>query len=183
VLVDEVYLDTVFDDPPGSCVRLGPAFISTGSLTKAYGLSALRCGWIIADVDFATRVWRLADLYGNVQPFPMDALAAAAFERLPALAARTRALLEANRTLFAEWSATRDDLEFCLPRWGTTVFARPTRVDAEQLCEVGRRQYDVSVVPGRFFEQPDYVRISLCAETEVLREGLRRIGTALGSGF
>ena len=74
VLVDEVYLDTVFDEAPGSCVHLGPAFVATGSLTKAYGLSALRCGWIIADNELARRIWRLNDLYSNVQPFPMDLL-------------------------------------------------------------------------------------------------------------
>ena len=74
VLVDEVYLDTVFEDPPGSCVHLGQSFVATGSLTKAYGLSGLRCGWIIADAEFARRVWRMQDLYGNVQPFAMDLL-------------------------------------------------------------------------------------------------------------
>ena len=97
VIVDEVYLDTVFDDAPGSSVHLGPAFVATSSLTKVYGLSALRCGWIIADDDLARRIWRVNDLYGNVQPFPMDLLASAAFDRLPALRARSRALLDANR--------------------------------------------------------------------------------------
>jgi aspartate/methionine/tyrosine aminotransferase len=50
---------------------------------------------------------------------------------------------------------------------------------AEQLSDLLRREQEVSVVPGRFFEQPDYVRISLCAETATLEEGLRRIGRAL----
>ncbi len=179
VLVDEVYLDTVFDDPPGSCVHLGPAFVATGSLTKAYGLSALRCGWILADDALARRIWRMHDLYGNVQPFAMDALAVQAFDRLAALGARSRALLDANRALFAEWGATRSDVVFTLPRWGTTVCVKPTRMDAARLCDVLRSEYEVSVVPGRFFEQPDYVRVSLCAETPVLAEGLRRIGQAI----
>jgi aspartate/methionine/tyrosine aminotransferase len=175
VLVDEVYLDTVFDDPPGSCVHLGKAFVATGSLTKAYGLSALRCGWVIADEELARQIWRMQDLYGNVQPFAMDVLAAAAFDRLPALAARSRALLDRNRALFASWSATRDDLTFALPPHGTTVCVKPMRMEAERLCQVLRREHEVSVVPGRFFEQPDYVRISLCADAATLSEGLQRI--------
>jgi aspartate/methionine/tyrosine aminotransferase len=179
VLVDEVYLDTVFDGAPGSCVHLGPAFVATGSLTKAYGLSALRCGWILADEDLARRIWRMHDLYGNVQPFAMDALAVQAFDRLPALAARSRALLDANRAVFAAWSATRDDLAFTLPPWGTTVCTRPTQMDAEQLCEVLRTGYEVAVVPGRFFEQPEFLRIALCAETAVLHEGLRAMAAVL----
>jgi aspartate/methionine/tyrosine aminotransferase len=179
VLVDEVYLDTVFDEPPGSCVHLGPAFVATGSLTKAYGLSALRCGWIIADEALVHRIWRVNDLYGNVQPFAMDALAVQAFDRLTALSARSRALLDANRALFARWGATRGDVVFTLPRWGTTVCLKPTRMDAARLCDILRSEHEVSVVPGRFFEQPDYVRVSLCADTATLQEGLRRVALAL----
>ena len=179
VLVDEVYLDTVFDDPPGSSVHLGPAFVATGSLTKAYGLSALRCGWIIADEELARRIWRLNDLYSNVQPFPMDLLASAAFDRLAALRVRSRALLDSNRAVFTAWSTTRRDLAFTLPSWGTTVCVKTLSMEAERLCQVLRAEHDVSVVPGHFFEQPDYVRISLCTDPATLQEGLRRITLAM----
>ena len=179
VIVDEVYLDTVFDAEPGSCVHLDPAFVATGSLTKAYGLSALRCGWVIADDELARKIWRMTDLYGNVQPFAMDVLAVQAFDRLPALRARSRALLDANRAVFAAWSGRRDDLSFDLPPCGTTVCVKPTRMDAERLCEKLRAELDVSVVPGRFFEQPDYLRLSLCTDTDTLMEGLRGMAQVL----
>ena len=47
VLVDEVYLEAlaVLGRPWGSAAHLGPEFVVTSSLTKAYGLSGLRCGW------------------------------------------------------------------------------------------------------------------------------------------
>src|SRR5438552_3506400 len=41
VLVDEVYLEAMFEHAPRSCVHLGSQFISTNSLTKGYGLSGL----------------------------------------------------------------------------------------------------------------------------------------------
>lgn len=179
VLVDEVYLDTVFDHPPGSCVHLGPAFVATGSLTKAYGLSGLRCGWILADQATAYRMWRLTDLYGNVQPPAMDVLGCAAFDRVAAFAERSRRLLDANRAAFAAWASGRDDIQFTLPPWGTTVFVKPLTMDAERLGTVLREKHEVSVVPGRFFEQPDHVRISLCAATRTLQKGLDRISGTL----
>src|SRR5204862_7516788 len=37
VLVDEVYLEALFEDAPPSCVHLGSSFIATSSLTKGYG--------------------------------------------------------------------------------------------------------------------------------------------------
>lgn len=182
VIVDEVYLDTVFDEPPGCCVHLGPAFVATGSLTKAYGLSGLRCGWVIANDALVRRIWSLVDLYGNVQAPAMDVMAAAAFDRLPALTARSRVLLEANRKALAAWLAAHDTVACVLPRWGTTAVLTPTRrarIDASSLYEVLRNDYDVSVVPGVFFECPEYLRISLSTDTATLEEGLRRIAQAL----
>lgn len=179
VIVDEVYLDAMFDEAPPSCVHLGPAFVATGSLTKVYGLSALRCGWVVADEAFAQRVWRVNDLYENVRPFAPDWLAVAAFDRLDALAARSRGLLETNRRLFTAWANQRNDLAVVLPAWGTTVCVRPARVDSATLCDQLRTRYSVSVVPGHFFELPDHVRIGLCTETSVLREGLDRIARCL----
>jgi aspartate/methionine/tyrosine aminotransferase len=164
-------------------VHLGPAFVATGSLTKAYGLSALRCGWVIADEELARKIWRMTDLYGNVQPVGMDLLAVQAFDRLPVLRARSRALLDANRAVFAAWSATRDDLSFELPPSGTTVCVKPLRIEAGRLYEILRADHDVSVVPGRFFEQPDHLRIALCSDRDTLAEGLRRMALALDSAL
>src|ERR1041385_3122846 len=61
VLVDEVYLEAMFENAPRSAIRLGPQFISTNSLTKGYGLSGLRCGWILAESDLAERMRLLHD--------------------------------------------------------------------------------------------------------------------------
>ncbi|HET9888102.1 MAG TPA: pyridoxal phosphate-dependent aminotransferase, partial [bacterium] len=43
VLFDEVYLDFLPDSVPAH--RLSPRFVTTGSLTKAYGYGGLRVGW------------------------------------------------------------------------------------------------------------------------------------------
>lgn len=179
VIVDEVYLDAT--DDTTSCVALGPAFIATNSLTKIYGLAALRCGWAIADAALAMRIRRVNDLYENVRPFASDWLATRAFAHLPSLGARTRALVDANRGVFSDWSRGRDDIAFTMPRWGTTLCMQPTRVDATRLADELRTRYDVSVVPGQFFEAPDHVRIALCTDTTVLREGLARLGPCLAA--
>ena len=42
VLVDEVYLETLFDYSWRSAFHLGANFVATSSLTKAYGLSGIR---------------------------------------------------------------------------------------------------------------------------------------------
>ena len=62
VLVDEVYLDTVYENTPRTSFHLGPEFVVTSSLTKVYGVSGLRCGWILAQPDLAWKMRRLNDL-------------------------------------------------------------------------------------------------------------------------
>jgi aspartate/methionine/tyrosine aminotransferase len=42
VLVDEVYLDAVYQRTPRTSFHLGPEFVVTSSLTKVYGVSGLR---------------------------------------------------------------------------------------------------------------------------------------------
>ena len=57
-----------------------PEFVATNSLTKVYGLSGLRCGWILAEPELAERMWRLNDLFGVNQAHPAERLACIAFE-------------------------------------------------------------------------------------------------------
>jgi aspartate/methionine/tyrosine aminotransferase len=59
------------------------------------------------------------------------------------------------------------------------AFPRLTGVGVEQFCDTLRRDFETTVVPGRFFEMPDRIRVSLVAPTEILREGLERIQHAL----
>jgi hypothetical protein len=178
VLVDEVYLDAVFDAPQPSAVHLGPAFLATGSLTKVCGLGGLRCGWVLAEPALARRLWRLRDLLSNVQAHPAERLSRLAFDRLPALLARARARFEENRRVAAGFLGTRPDLAIAMPQAGTTLAPR-WRGDVTPLCTLLRERYETTVVPGHFFELPDHVRIGLGGDPADLAEGLRRLGLAL----
>ncbi len=82
VLVDEVYLEAMFEAAPRSSVHLGPEFIATSSLTKGYGLSGLRCGWILAEPELAQRMRLLHDIFGALarsQSFQRSSLARKGF--------------------------------------------------------------------------------------------------------
>jgi len=47
------------------------------------------------------------------------------------------------------------------------------------LCALLRERYETSLVPGRFFGAPEHVRVGLCGDPEIFREGLLRLGRAL----
>lgn len=179
VLVDEVYLDAVFEQTPPSCVHLGPTFVATSSLTKVYGLSGLRCGWIACEPRLAHRIWRLNDIFGNIPAHPAERLSVLALDRLPRVLARTRALLAANRPLLDRFLGSRHDLDTVPAPFGTIVCPALRHGEADRLCTILRERYDTTVVPGRFFELPRHIRIGIGGDTAPLAQGLDRLGAAL----
>ena len=179
VLVDEVYLDAAFDRAPQTSFRLGPEFIVTNSLTKVYGLSGLRCGWILAEADLARRMWRLDDLFGVNAAHAAELLSSIALANLDRIRARVRALLGRNQQVLNEFFAGRSDLEVRPLQFGTVAFPRLLSGSVDRFCELLRNKYETSVVPGSFFEMPDHFRIGIGGDTMDLLEGLEHLGAAL----
>ena len=179
VFVGEIYLDALFERAPPSAFHLGPEFIVTNSLTKVYGLSGLRCGWILAEPELARKFWRLNDLVANIPAHAAERLSCIALENLDQISRRARALLDTNHVLFNRFLAEREDLEAPTFGSGTISFPYLKRGNVEQLSHLLREKYQTSVVPGRFFGMPDHIRIGLGCETEFFAEGIQRLGTAL----
>ena len=187
VLVDEVYLEMLFGREMPFSFKIGETlaadggnpFIVTSSLTKVYGLSGLRCGWILASPELAKRMWLLNDLYGAVAAHAAERMSVIAFDHLEQFRSRSRALLATNRALLDAFLDSRRDLECFRPLAGTVVFPRLTRGNAEDFFRLLREIYETTVVPGTFFEMPQHFRIGIGGDTEILRAGLERLSAAL----
>jgi aspartate/methionine/tyrosine aminotransferase len=178
VLVDEVYLDSAVPPRP-SAVHLGPEFVCTNSLTKVYGLSGLRCGWILSEPELAERMWRLNDLFGVNQAHPAERLACIAFDHLDQVIGDTPALLKNNRKTFNDFIASRSDLQCAPAVHGITAFPRWLGGDGQRLDDHLRQHYDGSVVPGRWFEMPEHFRVGFYPDGAAFNEALSRLGRAL----
>src|SRR4029077_8988692 len=122
VLVDEVYLEAMFKQAPPPAVSLGPEFVVTSSLTKGYGLSGLRCGWILAESEMAAKIRRLDDIFAASAPNVMERLSVVALNQLPKIAGRAKAMLETNRETLNSFLRERDDIDGVPTRAGTTSF-------------------------------------------------------------
>ena len=181
VLVDEVYLDAVYEDTPRTSFHLGPEFVVTSSLTKVYGLSGLRCGWILAQPDLARKMHRLNDLYSATPVHPGELLSVAAFQHLDLLRERARRIVEADRKLLRAFLEEQSNLSSVSTEWGTTSFPRLVNGNTDAFLRRLQVEFDTSAVPGRFFEMPDHFRIGMGVSTEMFAEGLNRINRALAS--
>jgi aspartate/methionine/tyrosine aminotransferase len=181
VLVDEVYLDAVYEGTPRTSFHLGPEFLVTSSLTKVYGVSGLRCGWILARSDLARKMRRLNDLYAATAVYPGELLSVVAFKHLELLRERGRRIVEADRKVLRDFLAQQSTVSAVRTDWGTTAFARLRNGNADVFLERLQAEFETSAVPGRFFEMPDHFRIGMGVNTEMFAEGLSRIGRALAS--
>lgn len=180
VLVDEVYREMLFESEPQSAFHIDPErFIVTNSLTKAYGLSGLRCGWVLAPPDLADRMWRIHDIHAGTNVYPAELLSVAAFSKLEQISARAKSMLDANRSMLRDLLIRRDDLDYYWPQYGTVVFPRLKLGNVDAFCDVLRFEFDVSVVPGRFFECPDRFRIGVGVASKSVRESLDRLKLGL----
>jgi aspartate/methionine/tyrosine aminotransferase len=180
LLVDEVYLECVFDERTASCVHAGPNVITTNSLTKAYGLDGLRAGWMLGPSAVVRRAMLIHDLLGNNGVAPGEQLTLRAFERLAAIRARAQALLVPNLVRVRRFFARERRLEALVPDGGNVAFPRlPAGIESDAFAEHLVRQYSTLVVPGRFFEAPRHVRFSFGMQSAQLARGLGHISRAL----
>jgi aspartate/methionine/tyrosine aminotransferase len=181
VIVDEVYREMLWEERPQSAVHLDPeTFLSTNSLTKAYGLSGLRCGWVLCPQEIADRMWQINDLYAATPVHPGELMSVRAFERLPQIAHKQRALLEHNRALLKDLLDTRADLEYYWSEQGTTIFPRlRDERSSRDFPKFFRDEFSGSVVPGHFFEVPERFRVGVGMFTEQIEPALLQLGRAL----
>jgi hypothetical protein len=179
LLVDEVYLDAVYESTPPTAFHLAPNIVITSSLTKVYGVSGLRCGWILAQPDEARAMWRLNDLFAATPAHPAELLSVAVFEHLELLRDRARRVVEADRALLGEFLDRESAITAQRTKFGTTAFLRLRDGDADTFLARLRAEYDTSAVPGRFFGMNGHLRVGMGVNTEMFGEGLRRMSAAL----
>jgi aspartate/methionine/tyrosine aminotransferase len=180
VVVDEVYLDAVYDKTPRTSFHLGKNFVVTSSLTKVYGLSGLRCGWILAQPELARAIYELNDLFAATQVHPTEILSVIALQNLDKIRERARRIVGADRADLKNFlDANAAYIAAVRSTHGTTSFPKLLRGDVPEVLQRLRAKFETTVVPGKFFGMPDHFRIGIGVDHEMFAEGLRRLSQAL----
>lgn len=185
VLIDEAYLDItrLLQADPDRCPRaaaVSTRLISTCSLTKSFGLNGLRCGWAVVPPGTADRLRRVRDVIDGVGSAPADRMATHAFSHLNSLGARSLAHVRHNLDLVRAFLAAHPQLELTVPLDATILLPRLHGVtDASAFAARAATTFGVTVVPGRFFDMPAHIRLSVAGATANLAGGLARLSEAL----
>lgn len=182
--VDEVYCgtetgDTGMETPSfwGSYDRL----ICTNSLSKAYGLSGLRIGWAVAQVDVIEDLWRRHEYAVIAAAAPSMTLAAIALkpEKRKKLIDRQRDLSRKGRRLLENWLHQQGNVFSVLPSAATSLgFVRfDLPISSFEMAEAIRRDGSVLVAPGSYLGAEQHLRITLGYEEDKVLKALDRISS------
>lgn len=177
VIVDEVYGDYADKaDRPRRAAQLSPNLISVSSLTKIYGLSTLRCGWIVAHPDVLAPVRALSDQFEFGVSKLSHAVAALVMENSEVYENYWRDIMAAARPVmeryFEKWHAG-GQISGILPKYGCITFPRLTGIeDTKSFSSWLADRHGVIVVPGELFRAPGHVRIGFALPEDELEAAL-----------
>jgi aspartate/methionine/tyrosine aminotransferase len=178
VFVDEIYLE--FLEGGQTSFHLADNMIIASSLTKAYGLGGLRCGWILAPSFLSEKMRRLMDHDHVESVFIGEQISAKAFGRLDSIRAENNRVIEKNLALVRDFFRRENRLRWVAPAHGIACFPRiEARLDGTQLARMLLEKYETLVVPGHFFEESRHFRLGYGVPTPVLEQGLENIRSVL----
>ncbi len=181
VLVDEVYLDFMRPAGARTAARLAPNVVTTNSMTKVYGLDALRFGWVLAEPPLAERIRRLNDLFAANTAHPSARIAFHALGTADQIIRNVNELLDRNRERVDHFIQSEARLSWAKPAAGTIGFVRVDGIDTASLADHLYRDHAVATVPGNFFGAPEYMRIGWSLETDSLDAALEEFSRCLRS--
>jgi len=175
ILMDEVFRDFEPGKPTPACT-IDRAYISTGSLSKVYGLSHLECGWILADkktIDHIAPYFVLSD--GNGSRY-LESMSAVVFEKLDTYLSRSLDIVACNRKELVKTAGPlikEGLLSGDIPEQGCIWFPKVAGFsNADKLADLLAKRYKVYVVPGRFFGDAGRIRIGFGNQPEAFRKSI-----------
>ncbi len=179
LLCDEVYR-LLADEPLEPVAAMGERGISTTSLTKAYGLAGLRFGWLAGPPEVVEAAWRWKDYTTISPPLPSQHVARQALgDEEVAILAENRELARRNRERVADFVADHG-LDWLEPVGVNGFVTVPEGFDgSREFCRTVVEEESVVLAPGEVFGYDGYFRIGFGLETELLEEGLERVGRVI----
>jgi aspartate/methionine/tyrosine aminotransferase len=181
LVVDEIYLEFL-EEKAATSFHLGDNVIVISSLTKVFGLSGLRCGWILAPPHLKKKLKTIHD-YNLVEGvFIGEWISARAFDRLDSIKKKNEKLLRRNLDLIKDFMRQEQRLDWVEPVGGAICFPKiQAASNGEEFASRLLEDFDVAVVPGMFFEQKQHFRMSFAVESDILAYSLEKVSEVLSS--
>jgi aspartate/methionine/tyrosine aminotransferase len=177
VLVDEVYHDFMIGTQP-KAASMADNLISVASLTKVFGLSLLRCGWIFANPQLVEKIRPLYLMVEGIGSRYMEVVSSIVVEHLDEYITYSRELVGQNRMYLWDTLEPLLKAEILSPNipengciyFPTVANLEDTRGFVQELAD----KYQVYVVPGYLFGEPKAIRIGFGGKPEEFKIAIER---------
>jgi hypothetical protein len=181
LLCDEIFRDAE-PGPTGTFAALGPRWVATSSLTKVYGLSGLRIGWVAGGDEALARCAAVQNAFSVMPAAPSVAMALELMPHLDVLRDRAHRALSANHARWRELLGR--GVPFAVPapsRGNTTWCLFPDAGQGDAFARLASERFSLAVAPGRFFGETRGIRVGLCAEPARFAPALETLEQALAA--
>ncbi|MEM9652791.1 MAG: aminotransferase class I/II-fold pyridoxal phosphate-dependent enzyme [Actinomycetota bacterium] len=179
ILADEVYrgIDQHGDGTTASVADLYERGISTGSMSKPFGLAGLRLGWIVGPQEVLEPV-SIHRNYNTISVSRVDDLfASVGLEHKEQILDRGRRITRENLAVLDRFMTARDDLDWVKPTAATVTLIRYYyNIESYDLCRRLLAETGVMFMPGDAFDIPRTFRIGFADDLATLEAGLDRFG-------
>lgn len=176
LLSDEVYRGLTLVDgiATPSAQLFSDNAITVGSMSKAFGCSGLRVGWIVGPEEIIEKCWAIRDYTSICPPGPSQAIAVSALRNMGSIMTRNTSLARKNFSILSQWIASNPDIVSWVPPCEGVVAFVKYGVSGDSLQVAGELADvdSVLVIPGACFEIEGYFRIGFGGDTDILQAGL-----------
>jgi aspartate/methionine/tyrosine aminotransferase len=180
LIADEVYIGSEIDGSrTKTCWGMSDRVISTGGLSKAYGIPGIRIGWLVGPEDVVAECWAQHD-YITVGPNKLsDVMARTAvdLENREKLFLRAQERIRSNVRTYRDWVHRFDGfLEFTEPNAGAFCFIKYNAgVPSQDIADSLRVNQSTLIAPGIHFGLDGYLRLWAGGEPDFIEKGLERV--------
>jgi len=181
ILADEVYTgaERLTDKETPSFYGQYDKVLSSGSMSKAYGLPGLRLGWSVGPTDTINNILRRHEyttISTSVFSNQLATLALSSKVR-PRIIQRTRNYIRKGFPLLQQWVEDQKDIFRLVPPQAAAIaFLRyQLDINSTELSDRLIKEKSVLVVPGDQFGMDKFIRISCGFPEDYLKESLKRI--------
>jgi aspartate/methionine/tyrosine aminotransferase len=189
VLIDEVYAGLEWDHPRMPAIAgLYERGISTGSVSKAYGLQGLRLGWMICrDAGLIRDALVLREYSSQISNHLGEAIAEIALrpQRRADMLARIRADSHANLTLLGGFIEAHPKLSWCPPQGGLIGLVRlhgKILTGDVLAARALQPEYKTFLISGSSYGLAQHIRLGVGGGRAAnLQAGLERLADLLDS--
>ena len=169
------------EDKIQSLYDLDNYVITTGSITKSFGMIGLRMGWLICSKEILDECRIFKDYLTHVLSPISDFLATQVLNNREVFLKKNILMIKKNVVVLAELLKKYEhNMNWIPPIGGAVCFPKLTnKINSDVFCSNLIQEHKVFLLPGSCFNKPHHFRMCLGLENDVFFNAIKKIDSLL----